>query len=369
MKTDKKLFLGFALAFLAFFSIGATLQVSDLELTGPMDAGGFSISNIGTSTNASSAATVGGVASAKTKLVEVADATARKALTSGQVKVGDMVKEVGTPAVLETVIVSDAEYSEFNGTYTEDGMSGGEKKYSKGSKSIHHGGGGNWYISDSGTNVYQSTSGLTGPWTPLYGGTPPTVTEGLPSLPEVAGTNKIYTVLDVANLANDSGWLELTGSGGGPGGGPYAVFYIPLPPGSQWTDFELKASSDNFTNDAANMKFFYHSPNPTYLAMGQRWTNRPQVYFTDSGKTGTPNQRMWIAQSTTTSIFAQLTDANSEVGGFIVVVKDDLLQYKDNLVWSYLLLDSTSSDEDPANRGVWRPIWPSEWVSNFNPNP
>ena len=148
---------------------------------------------------------------------------------------------------------------------------------------------------------------------------------------------------------------------------PYAVIYIPLPAGSQWTDFELKASTNNFTNVTTGMVFWYHSPDPTKLIItGQRWTVRPDVYFTDSGKTGTPNQRGWIKQNDTQSIFAMLTDANSEVGGFLIVIKDDLSAHRDHLVFSYSLLDASTGDKDPANRGVWRPVWPQEWVNSFD---
>ena len=149
--------------------------------------------------------------------------------------------------------------------------------------------------------------------------------------------------------------------------GIYAVIWIPLPPGSAWTDFELKATTNNFTNDSMGMVFWYHSPDPTKLVItGQRWTNRPDVYFTDSGKTGVPDHRGWIKQNATQSIFAMLTDANSEVGGFLVVIKDDLSADRGHLVFSYTLLDASSADKDPSNRGIWRPTWPVQWVNTFS---
>lgn len=151
--------------------------------------------------------------------------------------------------------------------------------------------------------------------------------------------------------------------------GPYAVIFIPLPPGSQWTDFELKASIDNFNDDGSGMVFFYHSPAPLKIHFAHHvWTNAPDVYYTSSGRTGTPNRRTWLKQGST-SIFAALEDASSEVGGFVVIVKDDLREHRDKLVWSYSLMDGTSTDDDPANRSVWRPVWPIDWVHDFNPNP
>ena len=144
--------------------------------------------------------------------------------------------------------------------------------------------------------------------------------------------------------------------------GIYAVIYIPLPSGSAWTDFELKASADNFITSP--VVFLYHSPDPTKLVItSQEWTNRPDVYFTDSGRT---DPRVWIKQNDTQSIFAMLADASSEVGGFLVVIKDDLSAHRGHLVFSYSLLDASTGEKDPANRGVWRPLWPQEWVNSFD---
>ena len=148
--------------------------------------------------------------------------------------------------------------------------------------------------------------------------------------------------------------------------GKYAVFYIPLPPGSAWTDFEIKASTDDFLT--SGMAFFYHSPDPAKAVItNQVWTNRPAVFFTDSGKSGTPNQRAWIEQNATESIFEMLVDANSEVGGFLVILKDDLSSTRNGIVWSYTLINGSTSDTDGAGRVVWRPITPIEWTDTLAP--
>jgi len=168
-----------------------------------------------------------------------------------------------------------------------------------------------------------------------------------------------------ASSANDADTLDGNHASAFEPKGAYAVIYIPLPAGSQWTDFKLKVATDNFTS--GQMVFFYHSADPTkVVSASQVWTNRPDVYFTDSGKTGTPNQRGWIKQNTTQSIFAMLTDANSEVGGFLVIIKDDLSADRDHLVFSYWLLDASTGDTDPSNREVWRPVWPQQWVNTFS---
>jgi len=149
-------------------------------------------------------------------------------------------------------------------------------------------------------------------------------------------------------------------------GGQFAVFWIPLSRGDQWTDFELKASTDDFLADN-NMVYFYHSPDPAKAVItSQVWTNRPDVYFTDSGKTGTPNRRAWVKQSSSQSIFAMLADANSEVGGFLLIVRDDLSPHRTGMVWSYNLMDSASADNDAAGRSVWRPIVPIRWTNDHN---
>lgn len=150
------------------------------------------------------------------------------------------------------------------------------------------------------------------------------------------------------------------------GEGPYAVIEIQLPPGSAYTDFELKASSQNFTG--GEMVFFYHSPDPIKaIEPAQIWTNKPDVYYTSSGKVGDPNRRAWLKQGST-SIFASLEDADSLVGGFLIVVKDDLRQYRSNIVFSYCLMDGANYEQDTAGRSVWRPARVVEWVTGFDPN-
>lgn len=166
----------------------------------------------------------------------------------------------------------------------------------------------------------------------------------------------------VAGTATGSGNITTTE------GGQFAVFWIPLHPGDQWTDFELKASTDNFLSDNPNMVYYYHSPDPTKSVIPQQiWTTRPDVYFTDSGKTGTPNRRAWRKQNATQSVFAMLSDANAEVGGFIVIVRDNLSAHRTTMVWSYALMDGSAFDNDASGRDVWRPIVPIRWTNDLNP--
>jgi hypothetical protein len=149
---------------------------------------------------------------------------------------------------------------------------------------------------------------------------------------------------------------------------PYAVFVIPLPPGSTWTDFELKASTANFAAGDPEMVYWYHSPDPKNEAVpGQVWTNRPDVYFTDSGRTTPLDARAWVKQNAEDSIYEMLASPTSEVGGFVIVVKDDLSAQRAQLVWSYSLIAGGTPDRDTSNRVIWRPIWPQQWTNSFTP--
>ncbi|HWL51350.1 MAG TPA: hypothetical protein VNQ90_02885 [Chthoniobacteraceae bacterium] len=142
----------------------------------------------------------------------------------------------------------------------------------------------------------------------------------------------------------------------------YAVFHIPMPKG--FTDFELKASTDNY----ATMVFFYHSPDPGKMFIpSQIWTNRPDVYFTDSQLA---DRRQWIKQSASQSITAMRVNSSSEIGGVILVVKDTggaITPDNGNLVWTYCLMTPTGTEDDSSGRSIWRPIIPTWTTQPFNP--
>lgn len=147
----------------------------------------------------------------------------------------------------------------------------------------------------------------------------------------------------------------------------FATFDIPL--GGGYTDFELKAT----TNAWAGMVFFYHSPDPAKAVIPQQvWTNRPNVFFTDSQYVGSPvekNQRYWRTQTATNSIAAMRANTNSVIAGITVVVRDmgAINPRNGNLVWSYCRMTPTGYEEDAGGKSIWRPITP-KWVSQpFTP--
>lgn len=150
----------------------------------------------------------------------------------------------------------------------------------------------------------------------------------------------------------------------------YPTFTIPL--GGNYTDFELKATTVNYVGGA--MVYFYHSPDPQKSAIPQQiWTNRPDVFFTDSQyvKPGYPeeNQRAWRRQSTTQSIAAMRTNGNSRISAAIITVRDLGTINPGNaaLVWSYCRMTSTGYEEDPGGKSIWTPIVPT-WINQpINP--
>lgn len=146
---------------------------------------------------------------------------------------------------------------------------------------------------------------------------------------------------------------------------PYASFDIKL--GAGFTDFELKATVDNFTDDPVNMVFFYHSPDPNESVVPQVWTTRPDVYFTDSQFVGSPpsrNQRYWRKQSASQSIAAMRTNGNSVIASVTVVVRDmgTISPANPNLVWSYARMTPTGYEEDAGGKSIWHTITP-KWIS------
>lgn len=153
--------------------------------------------------------------------------------------------------------------------------------------------------------------------------------------------------------------------------GTYACIDIPL--GGPYTDFELKASVDNFTDDAANMVFFYHSPDPSKSVIPQVWTTRPDVFFTDSQYVGSPasrNQRHWRKQTPTQSIAAMRANSNSVIASVTIVVRDvgwyDPITNKINrsnpkLVWSYCRMTPTGYETDPGGKSIWHTVTP-KWI-------
>jgi len=148
----------------------------------------------------------------------------------------------------------------------------------------------------------------------------------------------------------------------------YPVFIIPL--GDQWTDFELKGSTNNFTGVGGADLVYYYISSMTNGLNDDRWAI---YYFTDSGAS---DAREWIQGTCNVSIASQLVDTNSIVGQVIFYPSTNTLtgvttnnsmvwQYEanTNLIWSYTRFDGVDFERDVANRVIWRPIIPVQWAT------
>ena len=160
------------------------------------------------------------------------------------------------------------------------------------------------------------------------------------------------------------------------------VFYIPNIGNQNWTDFELKGSTNNFTDSGTygqigrtNFFYWYHSPNPVISVYTQQVYNiRPDVYFTYSGSAIPGGGRQWFNQKNySQSMYDIATTANPNaiIGGWIVVIRGLNIRQKDakKWVWSYCLMDADGHDVDLGNNTLWRPLFPIGFIgTNEVPN-
>lgn len=155
------------------------------------------------------------------KVIDVVDDDARFALTPAQVNVGDIVREVGAPAVEGEIIVADAGTEEADGTYGETSPANGKRTFSQNGANEYRFAfsGTRWELllnaDDSVVYYDQDDLDVDLPsdvvnWLADTGDTPvPSVTLGIAPVDAIAaGYN--YIVVDTAQLANSNGWLGIT---------------------------------------------------------------------------------------------------------------------------------------------------------------
>jgi hypothetical protein len=140
--------------------------------------------------------------------------------------------------------------------------------------------------------------------------------------------------------------------------GTYPVFRLDL--GGQWTDFELKASTNNFTNLVYYIK---SSGTNEYQDDTNVW-----VYFTDDYA---GDVRKWVRASPGTGIWSQLVNpTNSVVGAVIVCPSHDCVvdwerwmsATNNRLVWSYVRYDGIDFERNvTGNKTRWNAAVPVEW--------
>jgi len=156
-----------------------------------------------------------------------------------------------------------------------------------------------------------------------------------------------------AGIAGASGWFV---DGAPVTADTYPVLVLPL--GGAWTDFELKASTNNFTNLCYYMM---SSGTNAYTTDTNVW-----VYFTDDYA---GDARQWQRSAVATAIGSQLAATNSEVE-FAVVLPSHCMggwprwmsRGNDRLVWSFVRYDSIGMEMNATGtKSHWNPVVPVEW--------
>lgn len=130
---------------------------------------------------------------------------------------------------------------------------------------------------------------------------------------------------------------------------------------ANWTDFEIKASTNNFTN------LVYHVKSWTAVTTGNQDTN-VWVYYTDDYA---PDVRAWIKATNEVAISDQLINAANSVVRWVYVYPSHDCSYdwslwmsKTNarLVWSYVRVDPLGYQTNATGTAQsWNPVRPDEW--------
>lgn len=138
----------------------------------------------------------------------------------------------------------------------------------------------------------------------------------------------------------------------------YPVLMLEL--GGAWTDFEIKASTNNF---ASLVYFVQSSATNAHADDTNVW-----VYFTDDHGT---DVRRWIRSQTATAIGSQLADAvHSQVDRVLVCPSHAcavdwrgwMSRTNNRLVWSYVRFDGLNLEMNASGtKSRWNPVVPVEW--------
>ena len=137
--------------------------------------------------------------------------------------------------------------------------------------------------------------------------------------------------------------------------------------GGPWTDFELKASTNNF----ASMVYYYVSSltNNATCSEGHLLDDPdPYTYYTDDHAT---DVRRWIPAPAHTSIWSRLLSSNTVVECVYFYPSHAggcpwarwMSRTNAQLVWSYVRFDGVSFELNASGtRQHWNPVRPEEWV-------
>jgi len=152
----------------------------------------------------------------------------------------------------------------------------------------------------------------------------------------------------------------------------YPMFIIDLNPDDQriWNHFELKASTNNFTNATSTNMLFFTASTVNGVTNAEFDVGYPYDWcrlYILSGRAGggTADPRSWTRIRNTAELdtYAPLAVA--------VIVDMEMLKrgqgsewlYEDNeeIVWSYLRIGLDSAERDQAGAQCWRPVSPVRW--------
>ena len=152
----------------------------------------------------------------------------------------------------------------------------------------------------------------------------------------------------------------------------YPMFVIDLNPDDQriWNHFELKASTNNFTNTTSTNMLFFTASTVNGVTNAEFDVGYPYDWcrlYILSGRAGggAADPRSWTRIRNTAELdtYAPLAVA--------VIVDMEMLKrgqgsewlYEDNeeIVWSYLRIGLDSAERDQTGAQCWRPISPARW--------
>ena len=153
-------------------------------------------------------------------------------------------------------------------------------------------------------------------------------------------------------------------SGGTAVDGTYPVIKLKL--GEQWTDFEIKASTNNFTTDGVpgdDMVYYYISTG----ANSHSDDTNVFIYFTDDYQV---DVRQWIKATNNTPIYDQLVNPGASVLNYVYVypshdcMKDWsvwMSKTNKNLVWSWVRIGPVDFETNAVGTQIWSPVRPDSW--------
>lgn len=164
---------------------------------------------------------------------------------------------------------------------------------------------------------------------------------------------------------------------GGTAAGTYPVFQIPLDGLRGFCDFELKASTNNFSTEVGHVYWFD--------SLGTNFSHWPESPIIDKQanvffcKPDNTDSRKYVKWSLSASLAEQIGVANTnyqhtvlispshDVPGADVWMKEN----NDNLTWVYRRRTMIDGEKNPlTTNSIWHPIVPMYWRSNsqFNPS-